>query len=93
MTRLPRFYFQAIWGHRRVDDASKPLENFAAHIPKMKGFHQRYMCNNKVIRLWVNMVRTMDVEMIVPQHGTPFIGQEQIHQFLDWIETLECGTT
>ncbi len=41
-----------------VDDASKPLENFAAHIPKMKGFHQRYMCNNKVIRLWVNMVRT-----------------------------------
>lgn len=58
----------------------------------MKGFHQRYMCNNKVIRLWVQMVRTMDVDMIVPQHGTPFVGKEQINQFLDWIETLECGT-
>ena len=44
------------------DDALKTFENFAVHIPKMKGFHQRYMCNNKVIRLWVNMVRTMDVK-------------------------------
>ncbi len=89
---IAKILFSGDMGASMVDDASKPLENFAAHIPKMKGFHQRYMCNNKVIRLWVNMVRTMDVEMIVPQHGTPFIGQEQIHQFLDWIETLECGT-
>lgn len=29
--------------------------------------------------------------MIVPQHGTAFVGKEQINQFLDWIETLECG--
>ncbi len=58
----------------------------------MKAFHQRYMCSNKVIRLWVNMVRQMDIEMIVPQHGTPFIGKERmIKQFLDWIETLPCG--
>ena len=89
---IAKILFSGDMGASMVDDASKPLENFAAHIPKMKGFHQRYMCNNKVIRLWVNMVRTMDVEMIVPQHGTPFIGHEQIHQFLDWIETLECGT-
>ncbi len=75
-----------------VEDAGIPLENFEDHIPNMKGFHQRYMCNNKVIRLWVQMVRTMDVESIVPQHGTPFIGKEQVNQFLDWIETLQCGT-
>ena len=60
-------------------------------IPKMKAFHQRYMCSNKVIRLWVNMVRQMDIDMIVPQHGTAFVGKEMINQFLDWIEGLECG--
>ena len=92
MTRLQKILFSGDMGASMVEDASRPLENFAAHIPKMKGFHQRYMCNNKVIRLWVQMVRTMDVEMIVPQHGTPFVGKEQINQFLDWIETLECGT-
>ncbi len=89
---IAKILFSGDMGASMVDDASKPLENFAAHIPKMKSFHQRYMCNNKVIRLWVQMVRTMDVEMMVPQHGTPFIGKEQINQFLDWIETLQCGT-
>ena len=31
------------------------------------------------------------VKRPMPQHGTPFIGKEMINQFLDWIETLECG--
>ncbi|MCO3035461.1 MBL fold metallo-hydrolase, partial [Pseudomonas aeruginosa] len=33
----------------------------------------------------------MDVEMIVPQHGRPFVGKEMISAFLYWIENLECG--
>ena len=56
----------------------------------MKGFHQRYMTSNKACRLWARMVKSMDVSMIVPQHGRPFAG-EQINQFLDWIANLECG--
>jgi len=36
-------------------------------------------------------VRQMDIEMIVPQHGSPFIGKEMVNQFLDLIETLPCG--
>ena len=88
---IAKILFSGDMGASMVEDASIPLTDFAAHIPTMKGFHQRYMCSNKVIRLWVNMVRSMDVEMIVPQHGTPFVGKEQVNQFLDWIETLECG--
>jgi flavorubredoxin len=57
----------------------------------MKGFHQRYMGSNSIIRLWVKMVRQLDLEMIVPQHGTAFVGKEQVNQFLDWIENLQCG--
>ncbi|QER38312.1 FprA family A-type flavoprotein [Acinetobacter suaedae] len=86
-----KILFSGDMGASIVDDASVPIIDFEAHTKKMKGFHQRYMCSNKVIRLWVNMVRQMDLEMIVPQHGTAFVGKEMIEQFLDWIETLECG--
>lgn len=67
------------------------VEDFAAHIPHMEGFHQRYMVSNKVCRLWANMVRDLDIDMIVPQHGKFFKGKAVIGKFLDWIECLECG--
>jgi flavorubredoxin len=68
-----------------------PVEDFEAHIPRMCGFHERYMNSNKVCRLWVNMIRTLDVEMIVPQHGACFSGKESVEQFLNWFENLQCG--
>jgi flavorubredoxin len=73
------------------DEHADPVENFAAHIPSMHKFHERYMASNHVCRMWVNMVRGLDVEMIVPQHGRPFVGKEVINQFLDWFSELECG--
>lgn len=71
--------------------ASKPVEDFNQHIPSMRAFHQRYMCSNKASRLWADMVRHMDVDMLVPQHGRPFKGKEMVTQFLDWISELPCG--
>ena len=65
-------------------------ENFETHKATMLGFHRRYMASNKVCRLWANMVRSMDVEMIVPQHGSYFQG-ESIALFLDWLSELQCG--
>ena len=88
---ISKILFSGDMGASMVADASTPITDFVTHIPKMKGFHQRYMCTNRVIRLWVNMVRGMDIEMIVPQHGTPFVGKAQITEFLDWIENLQCG--
>ena len=88
---VSKILFSGDMGASLVDDAQHPVSNFEAHIPSMKGFHQRYMCSNKVTKLWANMVRTMDVEMIVPQHGQPFAGKEMINKFLDWISDLECG--
>ena len=67
------------------------MDNFKEHIPNMLGFHKRYMVSNKVCRLWVDMIRTLDVEVIVPQHGRPFVGKEMIDEFLKWFEQLECG--
>ncbi len=72
-------------------EPADPVEDFAAHLPRMQGFHERYMGSNRACRLWANMVRGLDVEMIVPQHGRPFVGKTIINQFLDWFAELQCG--
>ncbi|NLC09971.1 MAG: MBL fold metallo-hydrolase, partial [Gammaproteobacteria bacterium] len=51
----------------------------------------RYMVSNKVIKLWVNMVRKLDLDIIAPQHGRIFKGKAMIDAFLSWVENLECG--
>ena len=75
-----------------ADHAGQPVEDFKAHTLTMEGFHKRYMVNKRVLNLWVNMVRTLDVEQIVPQHGKRFVGKPMVNAFLDWLCTLECGT-
>ena len=56
----------------------------------MEAFHRRYMVSNKILKLWVQMVRKLDIAMIVPQHGAPLKGAA-IGQLLDWLEGLQCG--
>ena len=87
---VAKILFSGDMGASMVDDAS-PVQDFAAHVPSMAGFHRRYMASNKACRFWAQMVREMDVAMIVPQHGRPFVGPQMINAFLDWIEQLECG--
>jgi flavorubredoxin len=72
-------------------DVSEAVTDFDAHIPHMLPFHQRYMVSNAACRYWVNMVRNLDLEWIIPQHGAPFRGEQVIDQFLSWFETLPCG--
>lgn len=72
-------------------DAARPVTDLKPHIPKMEGFHRRYMVSNKVLRLWVRMARQLDIAMLVPQHGAPIQGRAAIGDFFDWIEHLACG--
>lgn len=87
---VSKILFSGDMGASLVDDA-KPVEDFDAHRHTMEGFHRRYMASRQVTRLWANMVRGMDVEMLVPQHGRPFKGKAMVQRFLDWIEQLPCG--
>ncbi|MBS0218846.1 MAG: FprA family A-type flavoprotein [Proteobacteria bacterium] len=66
------------------------VEDLEQILPKMTGFHRRYMASNRATRLWVKMVRQLDPAMIVPQHGLPMQGKV-IGQFLSWLEDLQCG--
>ena len=71
-------------------DAREPVGALAAHLPRMEAFHRRYMVSNKVLRLWARMARTLDIAMIVPQHGAALKGKA-VGEFIAWVETLACG--
>jgi flavorubredoxin len=90
-----KILFSGDMGASLVDahDVGTPIstaEQFHAQLHTMRGFHRRYMVSNKVCRYWVHMVRQMDVQMLVPQHGCYMTGAA-IPAFLDWIDNLQCG--
>jgi len=72
-------------------DAPLFVDDFEEHIPKMKGFHQRWMPSNRAKNDWINRVRALDVEILAPQHGRLFKG-DNVRRFLDWFEALNVGT-
>ncbi len=89
---VSKVLFSGDMGASMVDsEPNKPVQDFERHVVKMLGFHKRYMVSNKVCRLWANMIRQLDVEIMIPQHGRPFVGKEMINNFLNWVEQLECG--
>ena len=77
-----------------LEEADAPIfvENFDEHISKMKMFHQRWMPSNRAKNNWVNRVRKLDVDMMCPQHGRIFKGDD-VKRFLDWFENLDVGLT
>ncbi|HEY9202610.1 MAG TPA: MBL fold metallo-hydrolase [Gammaproteobacteria bacterium] len=71
--------------------ASMFVDDFDAHIHKMKLFHQRWMPSNRAKQDWIDRVRKLDIEYMAPQHGRIFKGA-MVQQFLDWFEQLDVGT-
>lgn len=69
----------------------RTVTDFDAHVRFMEGFHKRYMANTKALKLWLALVRQLDIETIAPQHGAMFQGPEMVERFLAWIDTLEVG--
>lgn len=67
------------------------VTDFDAHVATMERFHTRYMASGKALRAWLEMARSLDVEIIAPQHGSFFRGREMVRRFLDWCGSLECG--
>jgi flavorubredoxin len=44
-----------------------------------------------MLAAWARMARTLDVEVLAPQHGAFFRGKALIERFYRWVEGLECG--
>ena len=70
--------------------ARQPVHSLVDVLPRMVAFHQRYMVCNQVLRWWADMVDTLDIAMIVPQHGAPLAGPA-VAEFIDWVRELRCG--
>ncbi len=75
-----------------LEEVNAPIfvENFDEHIDKMKMFHQRWMPSNSAKNDWVQRVRKLDIDMMCPQHGRIFKGDD-VKRFLDWFEALDVG--
>lgn len=75
-----------------LEPTGAPLEvdDFDAHISKMKGFHQRWMPSNRAKADWIERVSQLDIDMMCPQHGRIFTG-DNVKRFLEWFDKLPVG--
>lgn len=90
---ISRILFSGDLGASMIDAGADytPVTDFDAHIPRMAGFHRRYMASNRACRWWARRARALDIDMIVPQHGLPIQGAANIARFIEWVENLVCG--
>lgn len=66
------------------------VEDFDRHIRHAEGFHRRWMGSEKAKRDWCSRVSQLDIEMMCPQHGAIYRG-DQVRRFIDWFAQLEVG--
>jgi flavorubredoxin len=66
------------------------VDDFDGHIEKMRFFHQRWMPSNQAKRVWIDRVRELNIDILAPQHGRMFQGDD-VNRFLDWFESLQVG--
>lgn len=66
------------------------VENFDRHIRHAEGFHRRWMGSSEAKRLWCERAATMDIDMLCPQHGAIYRG-EDVMRFIHWFDELEVG--
>lgn len=66
------------------------VEDFEQHTAKMEYFHRRWMPSNKAKQAWIDQVSQLDIDMLCPQHGGIFKG-DNVQRFLDWLDQLDVG--
>lgn len=87
-----KIFFSGDIGAALLPDDSTDLfvRNFDEHTQYMEYFHRRWMPSNTAKMRWIAEVRKRDVEMLCPQHGAIFKGDD-VDRFLTWFENLDLG--
>jgi flavorubredoxin len=67
------------------------VENFSSHVQYMEGFHRRMIGSAKARDAWVETVSKLEIDMLAPQHGQVFQGDD-VKRFLDWLSRLDVGS-
>ena len=74
----------------KEEDETLFIDDFQKHVPLIEPFHIRYMASNKIVKRWVDMVRTLNPAIIAPQHGAVYT-DDKVDLFLNWLSHLQCG--
>ncbi len=66
-------------------------QDFDMHALNMDLFHIDYMASNVAARGFVNKVAHLQIDAILPQHGS-IIARKDVPAALDYLRELRCGT-
>lgn len=66
------------------------VEDFDRHIRHAEAFHRRWMGSDRAKRDWCERAAKLDVDMLCPQHGAVYQG-ENVMRFINWFSELEVG--
>ena len=66
------------------------VEDFSKHIKFAEGFHRRWMGSNSAKRAWCERVSGMEIDMLCPQHGAIYQGDD-VDRFVNWFAELKVG--
>jgi len=64
------------------------VENFEEHVKLMEWFHRRYIASKKAINAWLKRIDNLEIDVIAPQHGSIFMG-DNVKKFLNWLKSLD----
>jgi flavorubredoxin len=73
-------------------DANLFVEDFGTHIRHAEGFHRRWMGSNEAKNDWCDRASRMEIDMLCPQHGALYRGQD-VTRFIEWFRALKVGVT
>ena len=73
------------------DEDALFVKNFDQHIRHAEGFHRRWMGSNAAKNDWCERVSRLDIDMLCPQHGAIYQGQD-VKRFIDWFSELKVGS-
>ena len=72
------------------EESSIIVKNFDAVIKAAEGFHRRWMGSNAAKLSWCERVSKLEIDMLCPQHGAIFQG-EDVQRFINWFSELDVG--
>ncbi|PCI30438.1 MAG: flavoprotein [SAR324 cluster bacterium] len=67
------------------------VDDFEAHTPYIDYFHRRWFGSNEHKNDWCERVSEMDIELLCPQHGAIYFG-DNVKRFIDWLYKLNVGS-
>ncbi|MBI5005496.1 MAG: MBL fold metallo-hydrolase [Nitrosomonadales bacterium] len=68
------------------------VRDFDRHIRHAEAFHRRWMGSNEAKLDWCERAGQMDIDMLCPQHGAIYQGQD-VERFINWFAELPVGRT